>query len=82
MASKTQPGLLLVSGLVFYTLAANDRVAKLMEKKDAAPVAKRTRLGLGTNWKPKVSNNSAILVGFVVAKCPLATILLVEHCRW
>ena len=41
--------------------AANDREAKLMAEKAAAPVAKRTRLGLGTTWQPKVSNNRAII---------------------
>ena len=46
--------------------AANDREAKLMAEKAAAPVAKRTRLGLGTTWQPKVSNNRAILVRFVI----------------
>ena len=61
--------------------AANDKEAKLMAEKAAAPVAKRTRLGLGTTWKPKVSHNHAILVRFVVAECPLATILLVHHCQ-
>ena len=31
-----------------------------MAEKAAAPVAKCTRLGLGTTWQPKVSNNCAI----------------------
>ena len=48
--------------------AANDREAKLMAEKAAARVAKRTHLGLGTTWKPKVSNNCAILVRFVIAE--------------
>ena len=33
--------------------AANDRDAKLMEQKNAEPVAKRTGVGVGTIWKPK-----------------------------
>ena len=36
-----------------------------MAKKAAAPVAKGRRLGLGTTWQLKVSNNRAILVRFV-----------------
>ena len=39
------------------------------------------RLGLGTTWKPKISNNRTILVRIVVAQCLLATLLLVHHCQ-
>ena len=37
-----------------------------MVEKAAAPVAKRTRFGLGTTWKPKASNKSAIQMRFVI----------------